>query len=208
MTDAPTRAELDEFMRIGPATIHEAQDQKGTMDGGMKPLDSATRMIGFARTVEVKVGDILPILKALHEAKAGEVIVVDGKGFAEVALAGELMAHQAKKRGVAGMVIDGAVRDSAEIVKLGFPLFCRHVTMKGPTYKLGGPIGEPVMCGGVRVETGDIVCGDRDGVVVVGRAGWREVLAGARERDAKEARIRAAIGEGKTLLEALGLPRV
>lgn len=208
MMDMPTGAELDEFVRIGPATIHEAQEQKGTMDCGIKPLDPTTRMIGLARTVEVKAGDILPILMALHEAKRGEVIVVDGKGFAEVALAGELMAHQAKKSDVAGMVIDGAVRDSSEIVKLGFPLFCRHVTMKGPTYKLGGAIGEPVMCGGVRVASGDIVAGDRDGIVVIDKANWRGVLAGARERDAKEAKIRAAIGEGKTLLEALGLPRV
>lgn len=203
----PSRAELDEFLRIGPATIHEAQDMKGTMDAGMKPLDPMTRMIGFARTIDVKVGDILPILNALHVAKAGEVLVIDGKGFAEVALAGELMAHQAKKSGVAGLVIDGAVRDSAEIVKLAFPLFCRHVTMKGPTYKLPGTIDAPIMCGGVKVETGDIICGDRDGVVVVERGKWREVLAAARERDAKEAKIRAAIGEGKTLLEALGMSR-
>jgi 4-hydroxy-4-methyl-2-oxoglutarate aldolase len=205
MTETPTKAELDEFVRIGPATIHEAQNQKGAMDCGMKPLDPATRMIGMALTVAVKAGDILPILQALHEAKPGEVIVVDGQGFAEAALAGELMAHQAKRSGVAGMVIDGAVRDSAEIVRLGFPLFCRHVTMKGPTYKLTGAIGEPINCGGVGVENGDIVCGDRDGIVVVGRARWREVLAGARERDAKEASIRSAIAEGRTLLDALGL---
>ena len=208
MTITPTAAELQEMLRIGPATLHEAQDQKGTMDGGIKPLDPLTRMIGIARTVEVKAGDILPILKALENVKPGEVLVVDGKGFSEVALAGELMAHQALKSGLAGMVIDGAVRDSADIVRLKFPIFCRAVTMKGPTKTQPGAIGEPIGCGGVRVVPGDIVVGDRDGVIVVDAGGWQGVLAAARERDAREAEYRAGIAQGRTLLRMHGLDKL
>jgi regulator of RNase E activity RraA len=134
--------------------------------------------------------------KAIDAAAPGDVIVVDAGGVLEQAIIGEIMSSWAAKRGLAGMVIDGAVRDSAALAQNAFPVYARGVTPRGP-YKNGpGEINCPVSVGGMVVMPGDIVAGDEDGLVCVPRADAEEILALARAQRDREDAILADIAKG------------
>src|SRR6187551_350449 len=123
----------------------------------------------FARvpfTVEVRPGDNLMIHAAMALAKPGDVLVIDGKGDQTAALMGTIMMTACKQLGIAGVIIDGAVRDSLEIDEMDFPVFAAGSNPNGPTKACPGRIGHPVTVGGVTVHPGDFVIGDADGVVV------------------------------------------
>jgi RraA family protein len=157
---------------------------------GLRPvaLPAGGRLAGPALTVRTAPADNLFIHKAIDLARPGDVLVVDACGGRSHALIGEIMARLAQARGVAGFVVDGCVRDSAELAALGLPVFAAGVSPFGPWKNGPGEIAYPVCCGGVPVLPGDLVLGDADGVVVVPRADAAEVIAAAesvqrRERD-------------------------
>jgi hypothetical protein len=127
------------------------------------------KLAGSALTVEVRPGDNLMIHAAIAMAKPGDVLVIDGKGDQGAALMGTIMMTACKKLGIAGVVMDGACRDSLEIDEMDFPVFSVGTNPNGPTKNIGGRIGHPVSIGGVTVNPGDFVIGDGDGVVVVER---------------------------------------
>jgi RraA family protein len=136
--------------------------------------------------VKTAPGDNLLVHKALDMAKRGDVIVVDAGGNADQAIIGELMATRAKQRGIAGLVIWGAIRDSAELGAGTYPVYACGVTHRGP-YKDGpGEINVPITVGGMAVEPGDIIVGDADGIVAVPQALAERVLASAQAILAKE----------------------
>jgi RraA family protein len=138
------------------------------------------KLAGPAFTVKTAPGDNLLVHKALDSARAGDVIVVDAGGLAEQAIIGELMMSRAKQRGIAGLVIWGAIRDSAEIGAGTYPVFAAGVTHRGP-YKNGpGEINVPIMMGGTPVNPGDIIVGDADGLVAVPQEMAERVLASAK----------------------------
>jgi RraA family protein len=144
------------------------------------------KLAGPAFTVKTAPGDNLLVHKALDVARAGDVIVVDAGGYAEQAIIGELMATRAKQRGIAGLVIWGAIRDSAELGAGSYPVFACGVTHRGP-YKDGpGEINVPVSIAGMSVSPGDIIVGDADGLVAVPQALAERVLASAQAILAKE----------------------
>src|SRR3989441_9743691 len=144
------------------------------------------KLAGPAFTVKTAAGDNLLVHKALDSAKPGDVIVVDAGGFADHAIIGELMMSRAKQRGIAGIVIWGAIRDSAEIGAGTYPVYACAVTHRGP-YKNGpGEINVPVMMGGMPVNPGDIIVGDADGLVAVPQEQAEEILASAKSILAKE----------------------
>jgi RraA family protein len=154
------------------------------------------RMAGFAFTVRVSPADNLMLHKALTLAKPGDVIVVEAGGALTNAITGELMAATAKQRGIAGFVIDGAIRDRAGILQLEFPVYAKGLQPRGP-YKDGpGEINVPVSCNGVVVNPGDIVIGDDDGVVVVPMRDAHSVLKKAKEKAEQERAIMDAIVSG------------
>jgi RraA family protein len=154
------------------------------------------KLAGPALTVRVPPGDNLMVHKAIDIAAPGDVIVVDAAGVLEQAIIGDIMTSLAAKRGVAGFVIDGAIRDAAELAARPFPVYARGVTHRGP-YKNGpGEINVPVSIGGMVVRPGDIVVGDADGVVAVPQADAQAVLAAAREQKKKEEASLAAIAAG------------
>jgi RraA family protein len=154
------------------------------------------KLAGPAFTVRVPAGDNLMVHKAIDLAAPGDVIVVDAAGVLEQAIIGDIMTSHAAKRGVAGFVIDGAIRDAAELAARPFPVFARGVTHRGP-YKNGpGEINVPVSIGGMVVRPGDIIVGDADGVVAVPLADAEAVLAAAREQKKKEEASLAAIAAG------------
>jgi len=149
-------------------------------------MHNGAKLCGPAFTVRTAPGDNLLVHKAIDTAEPGDVIVVDGGGFNDHALIGELMSARAEQRGVAGMVICGAIRDSAELKAGSFPVFASGVTHRGP-YKNGpGEINVPITVGGIPVNPGDIIVGDADGLVAVPQEHAQEILASAKTILAKE----------------------
>ncbi|PWB63425.1 MAG: methyltransferase [Bradyrhizobiaceae bacterium] len=162
----------------------------------LRPYHDGTPMIGIALTVRTRPGDNLMVHKAIDIAEPGEVIVVDAGGDLTNAIIGEIMLTHAHKRGVAGFVIDGAIRDSDAIAKSAFPVFARGVTHRGP-YKDGpGEINVTAVIGGQAVQPGDIVLGDADGMLAVPRGEALAIAKGARAQVEREARTLAAIADG------------
>lgn len=137
------------------------------MDSRIKGLSHGMKLVGPALAVKVPPTDNLMIHKALTLVKPGDVIVIDGGGDHSWALLGFLIVRTAMKLGVAGMIVDGAVRDAAEIRRVGFPLFAAGVSPNGPFKEGPGEINYPIQCGGQVVGPGDLIVADDDGVIVV-----------------------------------------
>lgn len=200
-----TAQQLDRLKAFGTATIHEAQGQKGALDVGMKPLDPTLRMAGPAVTVDIRPSDNLMIQYVLTQTKPGDVLVVDAKGFLEAGPWGDILTLAAMNLGIAGLVINGSVRDGNAIIEMGFPVFCRGLSIKGTNKNQPGKINVPVHMGGVQINPGDIVVGDRDGLVVVAADEVEGGIARSEEREHKEEGIRAALAQGKTMVELMNL---
>lgn len=163
----------------------------------LRPLHGNARLIGTAITVKTRAGDNFMLHKAYELLRPGDVLVVDGGGDLNQALVGEIMMTRAKTMGVAGFVIDGAVRDVGAFAEAGFPCFARGVTHRGP-YKSGpGEINVPVAIDGMVVMPGDVILGDEDGVVAFDRSVAPELLDRVRQQEAREAGALAAIREGR-----------
>jgi RraA family protein len=175
--DARLVAELRKMV-----TPHLSDSMERLYAGGplLRPMHRQGKLAGPAYTVKTAPGDNLLVHKALDAASAGDVIVVDAGGFADHAIIGELMMSRARQRGIAGLVIWGAIRDSAEVGAGDYPVYACAVTHRGP-YKNGpGEINVPISMGGMPVMPGDIVVGDADGLVAVPLAQVERVLASAR----------------------------
>jgi 4-hydroxy-4-methyl-2-oxoglutarate aldolase len=181
-----------------PAILADVAGRRGALDGRIKALRPRMKLAGPAITVEVRPGDNLMIHAAIAVAKPGDVLVIDGKGDQGSALMGTIMMTACKKLGIAGVVIDGACRDSLEIDEMDFPVFSVGTNPNGPTKNIGGRIGHSVSVGGVTVRSGDFVIGDGDGVVVVEREKIESLLPLAARKVRDEAARIAAIKEGDT----------
>ncbi|HEV7245477.1 MAG TPA: RraA family protein [Shinella sp.] len=193
---APVSPDVIEAFRVlATANISDNLDrQPGAI--GLRPFHDGTPMAGTAFTVRTRAGDNKVIHEALDLVRPGDVLVVDGDGDMSRALIGEIMCAIAKKRGVAGFVLDGAIRDVDAIARAPFPVFARTVIHRGP-YKNGpGEINAPVAVGGMVVRPGDIVVGDGDGVVAFDPAMAIDLLAAVRAQERKEAEILRTIEEG------------
>jgi regulator of RNase E activity RraA len=186
--------------------LGDAMNRAGIMAAAIKPVAAGTRLAGQARTVSSMAGDNGIIHAAIPLLRDGEVLVVDAARVDDVAVWGEIMTRAAMRRGVAGLVLDGAVRDVAAIRELGFPVYCRAVVPRGPHKGFGGTIDAPVACGGVSVSPGDLIVGDDDGIAVVPMAKVETVLAAAQAAEAREAETIAKIEGGLTSAEILGIP--
>lgn len=171
--------------------------RRGTLGGRIQPLVKSMKVAGPAFTVEVRPGDNLMIHAALQLAKPGDVIVVDGKGDLSCALTGALMAAHAKRAGIAGFVIDGAVRDTEDCAKGDFPIFAAGANPNGPLKNSGGRINWPVSLAGTAVNPGDLIVGDADGVVVVPRESAAGIVAAAQAKVDGETGRMNAIGRGE-----------
>lgn len=193
------------FQGHATATLHEAMGKKGAMPFYMKPLYPGMKLCGPALTVAVPPGDNLMIHYAMTLARPGDVLVVDANGFTEAGPWGDIMTTAAMVRGIAGLVIDGCVRDAETIRQMGFAVFARGANMKGTTKILPGDVNVPITCASVPVSPGDILVGDDDGVVVVPRDEAASVLERAAKREADEEEKRRELKAGKTTVELLGV---
>ncbi len=179
--------------------LADVAGRRGALSGRIAPLAPSMRFAGPAITVEVRPGDNLMIHAAMAIARAGDVIVIDGKGDLSSALMGEIMSHQCMAIGVAAVVMDGAVRDSEAIRALGFPMYAAGLNPNGPTKFVPGRLNHPISIGGVSVSPGDLVVGDADGVTVIERAKAAAMLPLAAEKVAAETRRIAQIKSREAL---------
>jgi 4-hydroxy-4-methyl-2-oxoglutarate aldolase len=181
-----------------PAILADVAGRRGALHGRIAALRPRMKLAGPAFTVDVRPGDNLMIHAAMALAKPGDVLVIDGKGDRTAALMGTIMMTACRQLGLAGVVIDGAVRDSLEIDEMDFPVFSVGTNPNGPTKQVSGRIGHPVTVGGVTVHPGDFVIGDADGVVVVERDKIESLLPLAARKVADESARIAQIKQGKT----------
>ena len=174
--ERPPKKLIDQFREIGTATVHEAYGRKGAVSYAIKPIAKGVRLCGPAFTVQCHPGDNLMLHKALERAQPGDILVTSVGGYYEAGYWGGLMATSAVAKGLGGLAIDGCVRDSTEIIKMGFPIFCRGFSIRGTTKTVLGLINHPILFGDVFVRPGDLVLGDDDGMVVVDRNECEAVL--------------------------------
>lgn len=175
------------FHGIPTTTIGDLLGSEQFMDLGIRPLWDGARLAGPAYTVRCAPNDNLMLHAAIYRAEPGSVIVVESGGDLEYALAGGNVCAIAQRRGIAGFVLDGVARDIGEIRDLGFPVFgCGLVPNPGGKFAVS-PLNEPVTCGAVTVQPGDIILADEDGVAVIPVSQAGSVLGDARAILAKEA---------------------
>ncbi|MCQ2995175.1 RraA family protein [Pseudomonas syringae] len=186
---------LAAFSRTSTSIISDCLDRLPGVP--LKPFHKIEcTMAGTALTVKVASGDNRAIHQALELLQPGQVLVVDGEGDVSRALMGDIMAAIAEKRGAAGVVVDGAIRDLATISKGAFPMFARAGIHRGP-YKNGpGEINIPISIGGMIVSPGDIVVGDHDGVVAFPASQAESLLEQCLATERKEAEMMAQIAAG------------
>lgn len=202
-------AELVERWREIPSTVaSDALGGRNVLDHRFKPLWPGARVCGPALTVKTFPGQNPIVVKALEIARPGDVVVVDAGEYCDHALIGGNMALWATRRGVAGLLCAGAVRDIAEIETAAFPVIGLAVCPRAPGKGEGGSIGLPVSVGGVVVRPGDLIVGDRDGVVVVPREEAAEALERAIAREKKDADTRAQVLEGASMYRLQGLDKL
>jgi 3-hexulose-6-phosphate synthase/6-phospho-3-hexuloisomerase len=190
---------------VSTSNLSDALHRGGVLEG-LRPLFPGMRLLGPALTVRTYPGDWAKPVEAIDQAQPGDVVVIDAGGVGP-AVWGELATTSALQRGLNGVVIDGAIRDTGDITKLGFPAFSRLVMPNAGEPKGFGEIGVPIRVGGVKVESGDWVLGDDDGVVVLPRALAVEYANRAMDVLEKENRLREEIKAGSTLAQVADLLR-
>jgi 4-hydroxy-4-methyl-2-oxoglutarate aldolase len=186
------------------ATLYEASKLPCACDPGIKAAWQGARVAGPAFTVRGIGGDNLALHNAVLAAPAGSVLVADMQGAAHGHW-GEILAFAAQHRGIAGLIIDGGVRDSDEMAAMDFPVFSRSVTVVGTVKEYPGDLRSPVRIGGIVVHPGDLIVGDADGVIVLPRDAADDVIERADQRVADERRILGEIRNGRTTLDLYGL---
>jgi len=196
---------MDAWRAVAPAIAGDCMNRSNVMTAPIKPLAPGTVLVGQTRTVTAMVGDNSALHVAIGLLRPGEVLVADAGGYADTAVWGGIMTRAAQERAIAGIVVDGAVRDAAEIRELGFPCFASAVVPAGPHKGFGGIIDGVISCAGCPVRPGDIVLGDDDGVAVVPLERQAEILAASLDKIAAEKAINAETKEGKLPGDRMGL---
>jgi regulator of RNase E activity RraA len=189
-------AAVTKFKALPLANVSDVMSRMSAGGARLRPMHGGGALAGPALTVKTRPGDNLMVHKALDLAEPGDVIVVDAGGDLTSAIIGELMVAHAIKRGIAGIVIDGAVRDSAAIRAGAFPVFAAGITHRGP-YKDGpGEINVAIAIGGMVIEPGDLVLGDDDGLLCVPYAEVDAIYCAAKAKQESEVQQAAAIRAG------------
>jgi 4-hydroxy-4-methyl-2-oxoglutarate aldolase len=194
-----------ELARLGVATVYEASGQQGLVNLPLHQIIGGSRAAGPARTVLCGQDDNLAVHRVMAEAQPGEVLVLTMPEPRPVGLMGELLVIQAQVKRVAALLIDAAVRDVNELERIGLPVWARFIRAAGATKTAAGEINQPITVGGALIEPGDLVVLDDDGAVVVSGARIEEVLAAAREREAKETALREKLLQGEITYDLFGL---
>jgi len=204
----PDRKVINSLSKYGTATIYEAMGRVGALESFIKPIGVGMKCCGPALTVYNHVGDNLMLHKAIEVAESGDVIVAVTGEYTEAGIWGEVMTIAAQAKGIAGLVVDGSIRDSEAIRGLGFPTFCKGISIKGSVKETLGTINKDIICAGIIIKPGDIIIGDDDGVVVVPQEIGANTVLKCRKREKKEEAIIEQLKSGKTTLEIYHLKEV
>lgn len=204
--ERPALSVVQEVGHFATTLLSDAMEKSQTMHSEIKPVFRIDRVAGPAITARSMVADYLTPVAAIDYAQPGDVIVIDVRGYKDAAIWGDLAARSCKLRGIAAVVIDGAVRDSRGIEELQVPHFARAITPNAGDCSVLGDINIPVQCGGVVVNPGDIIVGDSDGVVVVPRARAEQIIARVKKQlEAEERLEKLMVQDGLTCFQALKL---
>jgi 4-hydroxy-4-methyl-2-oxoglutarate aldolase len=190
---------------LGVATVHEAQGRSGLMRPYMRPIYPAARVSGAAVTVLSHPGDNLMIHAAIEVCRPGDVLVVAPMSESTDGMFGELLAVCCRAHGIAGLVIDAGVRDTADLAAMDFPVWAKAISAQGTVKASAGSVNVPIVCAGAAVNPGDLIVGDADGVVVVSRASAAETARLGVERRAKEEKTRERLSQGELGVDFYGL---
>lgn len=193
----PPADELAAFGNVPTGHVIDALGGRGALDYRIKPLaPPASVLVGVALTCHAGPADNLALFAALDAARPGDIIVAASDSFTATSIVGDLLMGMANNRGILGLVTDGMARDVVGILGVGLPVYCAGVTPNSPDRNGPGRVGLPVVLGGVRVESGDIVIGDGDGVVIVPRAEAAAVISKLDGVRAAEAALEAKVKAG------------
>ena len=196
---------LESARRLGTATLHEASGLPASaVDPALRPVWAGASVAGPAFPVECAPGDNLAIHLALEQAPRGSLLVVTAGGFI-AGYWGEVLTVAAETAGIAGLVIDGGVRDTAALAARHFPAFARGISVRGTRKVCAPSVGQPINLAGTPVAPGDLVVGDDDGVVVIPAGQVEATLASGSARAAKEEAIMEKLRQGRTTMDLFGL---
>ena len=203
--DRADAATVEALGPVGTATVHEAIGRRGSLGTELRPIQQDVRIAGTAVTVLSHPGDNMMLHAAVEVCEPGDVLVVATTAPSTHGMFGDLLATSLMVRGVRGLIIDAAVRDTADLREMGFPVWTRHVSIQGTVKATPGSVNVPVTLGGQIITPGDVICADDDGVVHVARAeaGW--ALERSHARLAKEEETRARLEAGELGVDFYGL---
>ncbi|KIH98238.1 dimethylmenaquinone methyltransferase [Streptomonospora alba] len=196
---------MQELAEAGVATVYEAAGRRGLIDLDLEPLLPGTRVGGPARIALCGQDDNRAVHEAMARLRPGEVLVLTMPEPRPVALFGDLLATQAKRRGAAGVLVDASVRDAADLREMGLPVWTRWRRVRGATKNVRGSVDAPVELGGTTVAPGDVVLLDDDGAAAVPADRIQATVEAVRERIAKEDGLRERWRSGELSYDAYGL---
>lgn len=197
---------INKAAKIPAATLHEAAGKIGALPSSLKPVAQEMKVCGRAYTVQGPSGCNLWLHRALAKAQPGDVLIADVGDNPEFGYWGDIMATSAMSQGIKGLVINGCVRDAFELEEMNFPVFSAGLCIRG-TSKLfdhTGALNGPITIGEIAVNPGDLIVGDRDGVVVVPSDNVEEALLKSGQREDKEDKVKKRLIGGETTMEIYG----
>ncbi|WP_338448187.1 4-carboxy-4-hydroxy-2-oxoadipate aldolase/oxaloacetate decarboxylase [Niallia oryzisoli] len=203
--ERPDQNAIEKLKSYGTATIHEAMGRTGLMNPYLRPIYDTAKVCGTAVTVSSHPGDNLMIHAAIEMCQPGDVLVVTVTSDSTDGMFGELLGVSAQSKGVEGLIIDAGVRDTTELTEMKFPVWAKAFSAKGTVKATPGSVNIPVVCAGAIVNPGDVIIGDRDGVVVVPKEDVEKVAQAAQEREDREAKVRQRLAKGELGLDIYGL---
>lgn len=193
------------LQRAGVATVHEASGKGDLLDPGIRPIQAGVTLAGSAVTVLCPAGDNMMIHAAVEVVRPGDVLVVATRTPSTDGMFGELLATSLQARGCAGLVIDAGVRDVADLRDMGFPVWSRAIHARGTVKESPGAVNVPVLLGETRIDPGDVIVADDDGVAVVRRQEAAGVLGAAEDRLEREVETRRRLAAGELGVDFYGL---
>lgn len=202
------REDVEALSRFGSATIHEAQGRLGALSSRIKPIDRSMSLCGPAFTVESAPRDNIMLQLAIHYAQAGDIIVVSAGEYEEAGSFGDVLGNACVAKGIAGVVTDSGVRDTADLIKLGLPVFSLSVCIRGTVKETLGQVNGNIIVGGQEIRPGDVIRGDADGLVTVRKEDAAEVARKSAAREEAESGYIEAYKSGRTIIDVCNLEAV